>query len=296
MLNPDKNDILLLKYSDFTEVAMKFRRSGRLVDMTQYLLSNPHQLIPLTFFAERYESAKSSISEDIGIIKEVLEMNRLGNVETSAGASGGVTFVPTVDEKEATDLIDQLLVQLQDPSRLLPGGYLYMMDIIGDSSLTQQLGRVFASYYRKEKIDVVMTMATKGIPLAYAVAQHLHVPVSIVRHEQRITEGSIVSINYVSGSTKRIQTMSLARRSLKPHSNVLIVDDFMKAGGTIRGMMDLVQEFQANVAGVGVLTEAIHEEEKLVSDYTSLTKLSHVDVKAKTIQVERGNIFDRSLS
>ncbi len=28
---------------------MKLRRSGRLVDMTHYLLERPHQLIPLTF-------------------------------------------------------------------------------------------------------------------------------------------------------------------------------------------------------------------------------------------------------
>jgi len=273
---------------------MKYRRSGRLVDMTQYLLAHPHQLIPLTFFSLRYESAKSSISEDIGIVKEVFESKRLGTLATSAGASGGVTFVPTVDLDEAEQLVDDLCDQLEDPSRLLPGGYLYMMDIIGDPALSQQLGRIFASYYRAEKVDAVMTMATKGIPLAYGVAAHLHVPVCIVRHEQRITEGSIVSINYVSGSTKRIQTMSLARRSLKPKSNVLIVDDFMKAGGTIRGMMDLVEEFQSTIVGVGVLTEAVHDEEKLVSDYTSLTKLSRVDVKEKTIQVERGNIFQSS--
>ncbi|SES40732.1 pur operon repressor [Salipaludibacillus aurantiacus] len=273
---------------------MKYRRSGRLVDMTQYLLAHPHQLIPLTFFSERYQSAKSSISEDLGIVNEILRSRRLGSVETSAGASGGVTFIPTVDMKAAEHLIDELCDKLEDPDRLLPGGYLYMMDIIGDPALTQELGRIFASYYRRDKVDAVMTMATKGIPLAYSVAAHLHVPVSIVRHEQRITEGSIVSINYVSGSKKTIQTMSLARRSLKPHSNVLIIDDFMKAGGTIRGMKDLVQEFQSTVAGVGVLTEAVHEEEKLVSDYTSLTKLSHVDVKNKKIQVERGNIFQQN--
>ncbi|MCR6098413.1 pur operon repressor [Salipaludibacillus agaradhaerens] len=271
---------------------MKYRRSGRLVDMTHYLLAHPHQLIPLTFFSSRYQSAKSSISEDIGIVKDILEKKHLGTVATSAGASGGVTFIPTVNLEEAAQLIDQLCDKLQDPERLLPGGYLYMMDIIGDPALMQELGRIFASHYRHSNVNAVMTMATKGIPIAYAVATHLHVPVCIVRHEQRITEGSIVSINYVSGSTKRIQTMSLARRSLAPNSNVLIVDDFMKAGGTIRGMMDLVKEFQSTVAGVGVLTEAVHEEEKLVSTYTSLTKLSRVDEKNQQIQVERGTIFN----
>ena len=52
---------------------MKIRRSERLIDMTHYLLDHPHQLISLTYFAKRYESAKSSISEDLAIIKKTLK-------------------------------------------------------------------------------------------------------------------------------------------------------------------------------------------------------------------------------
>ena len=56
-----------------------------------------------------------------------------------------------------------------------------------------------------------MTVATKGIPLAYAVANYLDVPVVIARKDNKVTEGPTVSINYVSGSSKRIQTMTLAK-------------------------------------------------------------------------------------
>lgn len=61
---------------------MKVRRSERLVDMTQYLLNHPHELISLTSFAERYESAKSSISEDLGIIKKTFKERGYGTLET----------------------------------------------------------------------------------------------------------------------------------------------------------------------------------------------------------------------
>ena len=98
-------------------------------------------------------------------------------------------------------------------------------------------------------IDVVMTIATKGIPLAYAVANYLNVPVVIVRRDNMVTEGPTVSINYVSGSTKRIQTMVLSKRSLAEGSKVLIIDDFMKAGGTVNGMISLLEEFQAQCSG-----------------------------------------------
>ena len=52
---------------------MKWKRSERLVDMTRNLLDSPHELIPLTFFSERYKAAKSSISEDLTIVKETFE-------------------------------------------------------------------------------------------------------------------------------------------------------------------------------------------------------------------------------
>ena len=92
-----------------------------------------------------------------------------------------------------------------------------------------------------------MTVATKGIPLAYAVASQLNVPVVIVRRDNKVTEGPTVSINYVSGSAKRIQTMVLSKRSMQKDSSVLIVDDFMKAGGTVMGMISLLEEFNAQL-------------------------------------------------
>ena len=57
------------------EESMKIRRSERLIDMTNYLLSHPHELISLSLFAKRYESAKSSISEDLGIVKKTFKIN-----------------------------------------------------------------------------------------------------------------------------------------------------------------------------------------------------------------------------
>lgn len=272
---------------------MKFRRSERLIDMTHYLLDHPRELVSLSFFADRYGSAKSSISEDLAIIKEAFEHRGIGTLQTVPGAAGGVKYFVKVSEKEAKPFVDELRELIANPDRLLPGGYLYMMDLLGDPSIVQRAGRLLASAYIDSKIDVVMTVATKGIPLAYAVASQLNVPVVIVRRDSKVTEGSTVSINYVSGSSKRIQTMLLSKRSLEEGSNVLIVDDFMKAGGTINGMVSLLEEFNATVAGIAVLVEAEKTEERLIDDYLSLVKLSDVDVKEKKITVSEGNYFQK---
>ncbi|KUP04224.1 purine operon repressor [Bacillus coahuilensis m2-6] len=271
---------------------MKFKRSERLVDMTYYLVKNPFQLISLSYFAEIYNAAKSSISEDLVIIKATFEERGIGTLQTVPGAAGGVRFITRLQESEARELIEDLCEQFGAATRLLPGGYLYMTDLLGDPKTLNKMGKLLANAFHQKDIDVIMTVATKGIPIAHAVANHLNVPVVVVRRDSKVTEGSTVSINYVSGSSKRIQTMVLSKRSLKENANVLIVDDFMKAGGTVNGMKSLLEEFSANVAGIGVLVESEETKDRLVDDYVSLVKLTEVNEREKTIKVSLGNYFE----
>ncbi|AMA74527.1 MULTISPECIES: pur operon repressor [Aneurinibacillus] len=273
----------------------KLRRSARLVDMTQHLLARPHKLIPLTFFADQYGAAKSSISEDLSIIKELFELEGVGLLKTVAGAAGGVKYIPMMNATEARTVVEDLCEMLKSPGRLLPGGYLYMADLLGEPEALSKIGKVFASVFAEAEANYVMTVETKGIPLAYATAHYLNIPVVIVRRYSKVTDGSVVSINYVSGSSKRIQTMSLARRGLPEHSKVLIIDDFMKAGGTIRGMMDLLEEFKAEVVGVGIFMETANVKERLVDDYISLLRMTEVDVRDKEIRLELGNYFKKEI-
>jgi purine operon repressor len=270
----------------------KWKRSARLVDMTHKLLQEPHRLIPLTAFAKRYQAAKSSISEDLTIIQEVLTADQSGHLETMAGASGGVRYLPSIGVTETKEVLNQLCKRLTNPDRILSGGFLFMSDLLGDPDLLHYLGRIWASIFDRSKIDVIVTVETKGIPLAYATAFHLRKPVVIVRYDTTVTEGSVVTVNTISGSSGRMKQLSLARRSLAKGSRVLLIDDYMKAGGTFRGMIELLQEFEAEVVGAGVMVDSIVPE-KLVDSYVSLTTVTEVDEKAKQIHVELGNLFDK---
>lgn len=272
---------------------MKWRRSERLIDMTRHLLEFPHELIPLTFFSERYQSAKSSISEDLMIVKQTFEEQGAGQLQTIVGVAGGVKFIPQMANEEIKEVISLLIDELSQSDRLLPGGYLFMADLLGNPKLMDRVGKVFASAYAGQEIDAIMTVATKGIPIAHAIARYINVPVIIVQRDSKVTEGSTVSINYVSGSTKRIQTMVLSKRSMKSGQKVLITDDFMKAGGTIGGMKSLLEEFDCTLAGIAVLVEAEHHEEVVVDRYLSLAKLHEVDEKDRTIKLTEGNYFSK---
>ena len=71
--------------------------------------------------------------------------------------------------------------------------------------------------------------------------------------------------------------MVLSKRTLAENSNVLVVDDFMRAGGSINGVMNLMNEFKAHAKGVSVLVESKEVKQRLIEDYTSLVRLSDVD-------------------
>ena len=271
---------------------MKLRRSDRMVVISNYLLNHPYELTSLNTFAEKYESAKSSISEDIVIIKRAFEEIEIGSIETITGAGGGVIFTPSISDRESREIVEGLRDQLSESNRILPGGYIYLSDLLSTPSILNNIGRIIAKAFRDQKIDAVMTVATKGVPLANAVANTLNVPFVIVRRDLKITEGSTVSVNYVSGSSDRIEKMFLSKRSLKAGSRVLIVDDFLKGGGTINGMISLLAEFESELAGVAVFADNVQEKREHLS-YKSLLKVTNIDVKENKIDVEVGNIFDK---
>ena len=71
-------------------------------------------MIPLTYFVKKFKQAKSSISEDVQIIKNTFQNEKLGTIITTAGASGGVTYKPMMSKSEATEVVDEVIEQLQE--------------------------------------------------------------------------------------------------------------------------------------------------------------------------------------
>ena len=272
---------------------MKLKRSERIVVMTEYLLNNPNKLIPLTYFVTKFNQAKSSISEDIHIIKTGFKEENIGEVKTLAGVSGGVIFTPTLVEEDARKILDEFIEKISEGDRLLAGGYIFMSDIVGNPSLMNKLGRVIATVYKNKEIDAVVTVATKGIPVAYAIASILNKPVITIRRDNKGTEGTTVAINYVSGSTKKIETMILSKRSLNNHSKVLLVDDFMRGGGVLTGMESLMNEFDVEVIGKVILTQCYDSPREHENDYLYLSKIENIDEFNGSFDVKIGNVIEK---
>ncbi|HWR39909.1 MAG TPA: pur operon repressor [Patescibacteria group bacterium] len=267
----------------------KVRKIERAVAITRLLAERPRHLFSLSYFSELFDAAKSTLCEDMATIREPLNRFGLGTLETVTGAAGGVRFLPERPELAVSAVLDELALRLAEPDRIIPGGFLYMSDLLFTPHLMTVVGEVFMTRLAALNPDYIMTVETKGIPLAFMTARAFDLPLVMVRRGSKVTEGSAVSINYVTGSSKRIQTMSLPKRALPNGSRVLIIDDFMKAGGTARGMVDLVNEVGAVAVGVGVLVATAEPAPKLVDEYTALLVLHGVDEQTKKTDIRPGD-------
>jgi len=254
----------------------KIRRNERMTAMMKLLSGTPNRIFTLNSFCELFGSAKSTMSEDVDLLRQVLKNFDLGEVETVTGAAGGVRYRPVISRGRARACIGELCEKLSGTERILPGGFLYYSDILSTPEIVNRMGEIIATEYYREEPDFVLTMETKGIPVAFATANALGVPLVIARHSSRVYEGSAVNISYVSGSGS-IETMSLSRRAVKENQQALIVDDFLKGGGTARGMVELMREFNVTVVGMAFVMATAAPEKKRVTGEKALMTLEVTD-------------------
>src|SRR2546428_6710861 len=101
----------------------RLRRGERMVVMAYHLLGAPHRLVSLGTFVEMLSAAKSTISEDLGFMRQAFDRFRLGRVETLPGAAGGGRYLPLPGENRIRPLVEELRQRLRDPTPLLPRGF-----------------------------------------------------------------------------------------------------------------------------------------------------------------------------
>lgn len=263
----------------------RLKRSERIAALVKLLLDRPGRLWSLSQFADRFATAKSTISDDLALVRAVFEAEDIGTIRTSPGAAGGACYEPRVSPAAALQTAEELAQLLRDPDRILPGGFLYMTDLLFDPEWAERLGVLFATHFREGAPDLVATVETKGIAVALMTARSLGRPLVVLRRDSRVTEGPSVSITYVSGSSQRIATMSVPRRAVPAGARVLLIDDFMKGGGTARGMMDLMGEVGAQVTGLGVVIATAEPARKLIDDFFAVVVLEGVDTGARQVRV-----------
>jgi len=263
----------------------KADRKTRIAVVTSILQGSPGKSYPLKVFCDMFGAAKSTMSEDITILRGTLQKYGCGDIEVTLGASGGVRYVPTLQPTQRSEILRGIADKLSDPARILPGGYIYTVDVFSNPAHVFDMANIFANMFAKVNPDFIATVETKGIPLALGVARAMNKPLVIARREAKITEGSVVTINYLTGSSKRMRTMSMSKRAVRPGQKALLIDDFIHAGGTVHALCEMMKEFTITVVGIGVAISMREPERKKVENYKSLFTLEELDAEKGQIVI-----------
>ncbi|MEF9917702.1 MAG: pur operon repressor [Eubacterium sp.] len=262
------------------------KKNERVCAITKILTDQPNKVITYNYFCHLFEASKTSVCEDVAIVKSAIEGLEKGKIETVSGASGGVRYLPIVSEDEEKNILLEIAERLMEPSRKIQGGFIYYSDLLSNPYYAERIGRIIAGKYMRSGVEYVVTTETKGISVALESARFLNVPMTVIRRSNRVTEGTTTSMNYVSGSSNKINTMYLSQRINLVGKKVLVIDDFMKGGGTAKGMMNLMEEVGAEIIGPCVIFVTEDPEEKLVDNYLPLLRMRTASENTEVINVE----------
>ena len=268
-----------------SKLLKKYSKIERMTIITKTLVENPSKIYTLQYFSDFLNSAKSTLSEDVKMIEEIMKDTKSGTINSLPGAAGGIYYFPEKSNEQIEEVKNELCTILKDEKRIITGGYLYMNDIFYNPEILEKISKCIVNKYKTEEIDYIVTIETKGIPLAMTIARLINKPIIVVRKAARLTEGTTIQTNYITSSSKTIKTMALPIKSINRNSKVLFVDDFMKAGGTAKGIIDLMKEFDTEVVGIAVVMATKEPFEKVVKNYYSLITFEGIDEENKEIRI-----------
>ena len=125
-----------------------------------------------------------------------------------------------------------------------------------DIELFNQMGAEFKRRFKDEEINKILTIEASGIGIACIAAQHFGVPVVFAKKSKSINlEGEMYTAEVESFTHKNKNQIIVSRKFLGKEDKVLIIDDFLANGCALQGLIKIVDEAGASVAGIGIAVE-----------------------------------------
>src|SRR5436189_1438456 len=149
---------------------------------------------------------------------------------------------------------DDLRAKIREiPDFPKPGILFYdITTLLKDADAYREAIDLMVEPFRKDRVDIVVGMESRGFifsaPLAYLLKAGL-VPVRKLGKLPAETITVEYALEYGSN------TLEIHRDSIQPGQRVLIVDDLLATGGTVRGTIELVERLKGEVVGLAFLVE-----------------------------------------
>ncbi|PHA03555.1 xanthine phosphoribosyltransferase [Bacillus pseudomycoides] len=130
-----------------------------------------------------------------------------------------------------------------------------------DPVLMQEIGKEFAKRFKDENITKIVTIESSGIAPAVMAALEFGVTVVFARKRKSLTLQDNMYIAKVYSYTKQeANEISISKQYIHEDDRVLIIDDFLANGQAALGLMSLVQQAGATVAGIGIVIEKAFQD------------------------------------
>jgi adenine phosphoribosyltransferase len=171
-------------------------------------------------------------------------------------------------------------VQIGDVMRKLPifqvapGVKIAIFNMLGDTEIVERAADVLATRM-PSTAEVLVVPEVKAIPLAHALSVNSGLPYVVVRKVRKPYMVDCLETEVVSITTGAPQTLFVDGKDvhLVRNKQVVIVDDVISTGSTIRGLRQLMDQANATIVGeMAVFTEGNPEE------WAEIVALGHLPV------------------
>ncbi len=136
------------------------------------------------------------------------------------------------------------------------------------------------------KIDKIVTMEAMGIPLATALSLKMKIPFTIIRKRNYDLPGE-VSVEQMTGYSKS----RLFINGLNSGDKIVIVDDVLSTGGTLKAILEVLRKLKVNVKGIFIAINKGKAKGEIMDEYkvniVSLVDIDVVDEKVVFLKTQK---------
>ncbi len=149
--------------------------------------------------------------------------------------------------------------RIQKDGVVKPGNVLKVDSFLNhqmDIELLDKIGEEFKRRFEGKQVDKILTIESSGIAIACMAARYFNVPVVFAKKSRSVNlDGEMYVAEVESFTHKCKNNVIVSKKFLKEDENVLIIDDFLANGCALQGLISIVTEAGANVAGIGIVIE-----------------------------------------
>ncbi len=143
--------------------------------------------------------------------------------------------------------------------KIMDGGVLKVGSFLNqriDVQFMMEMGKEIARLFKDEKINKIFTIESSGIAIAMAAAIEMGVPVVFAKKNKSNNVGDDVYTAKVHSFTHgNTYDAVVSKEFLSSEDTVLIVDDFLARGNALIGIIDMVKQSGAKLAGAAIAIE-----------------------------------------